>query len=99
MTSPIRDVEFVNKAVVFAPKYERKDLVALQEKGAVDMVQIPGVFSKGTTAEKIACKVVIGINEKFELMIGSDDIAAFPCPPVCRPPNPTGLVTLSNFLK
>ena len=99
MTSPINEVKFVNKAVSTSPKYLRVELLALQKSGAKDMVQIPGIYLKGIGNEMEACKVVLGINKNGNLMNGSEDVAVWPCPPVCRPPKPVGLVTLSNFLK
>lgn len=96
MTAPILKVKFIGKAEIFSPKYFKGDLIDLQEKGAIDMIQIPGVFADDP---KVPSKVVVGIDENGKIMNGGKDIAAFPCPNTCIPPGIGGLVTLSSFLK
>lgn len=95
MRISISKVKFVRKAKVVAPKYFEGDLIALQKKGATDMVQIAGIY---TDDPKAASKVVIGITKEGKLMNGKDDVAVFPCPPYCEPPESGGMVTLSGFL-
>ena len=95
MIVPISKVKFVNKAEIVGPKYFKGDLTELQKKGAVDMIQIPGIYLDDP---KAASKIVVGITEEGKIMNGKNDIAAFPCPPACHPPVIGGLTTLSSFL-
>lgn len=95
MTVPISKVTFVAKAEVFGPKYYEGELTALQNLGAVTMVQIPGFF---TDDPKPASKITVGINSNGDIMSDPNDLVVFPCPNFCDPPGPGQLVTLSSFL-
>lgn len=95
MTVPISKVNFVDKAEVFAPKYYKDELIALQNSGATNMVQIPGIYVDNP---KPASKMVVGIDSSGHIMNGNSNIVVVPCPNNCDPPGTGGLVTLSSFL-
>jgi len=95
MTVPITSVKFVNQAEIFGPKYYRDELIALQNLGAITMIQIPGIY---VDDPKSAAKIAVGIDSNGHLMDNENSIVVLPCPDYCDPPGTGGLVTLSSFL-
>lgn len=75
-----------------APEYGEKDLGDLKKDGAVRLTQVAAIYD-GTAAF-----MVVGVDANNNLMIGSDNKAALPCPIWCHPGDPPQqYISLDNY--